>query len=138
MTLRTLLPALLLPVAASLMAAPPALPTDSVPVHVHEADASVAFSGILQAGKSPVYPAEAARLGLQGVVWIECLVDETGQVRAPGIVSPEQPMFDTAALEAVSTWRFSAPMRGDTPTYQVVRIPIHFRLKDAPGFLAHR
>jgi outer membrane biosynthesis protein TonB len=51
----------------------------------------------------PVYPPDAQRAGVQGVVIIEATVSTTGTVR-DAIVKRSIPLLDQAALDAVKQW----------------------------------
>jgi len=54
----------------------------------------------------PVYPADAQKAGVQGVVILEALIDDQGSV-ANARVLRSVPLLDAAALDAVSRWRFT-------------------------------
>jgi|SaaInlV_125m_DNA_1040241.scaffolds.fasta_scaffold136399_1 TonB family protein len=65
----------------------------------------------LVGGEGPRYPAGAKELGLEGRVMINYDVDERGQVVNARVVSSSPAgVFDQAALQAVSSWRFN-PMQ---------------------------
>lgn len=53
----------------------------------------------------PQYPEQAQAAGIEGVVLVEILIDETGQV-ADARVLRSIPLLDEAALQAVRQWRF--------------------------------
>jgi TonB family protein len=54
----------------------------------------------------PVYPADAEKARVQGVVIVETLIDDHGSV-ANARVLRSIPLLDAAALDAVSRWRFT-------------------------------
>jgi TonB family protein len=54
----------------------------------------------------PQYPREAQAAGIEGVVLVELLIDEAGQV-ADVRVLRSIPLLDDAALQAVREWRFA-------------------------------
>ena len=54
----------------------------------------------------PVYPAEAQRSGIQGVVVVEATIDAAGKVRN-AVVLRSIPALDAAALAAVRQWEFA-------------------------------
>ncbi|MEE4361492.1 MAG: energy transducer TonB [Pseudomonadales bacterium] len=67
-------------------------------------------------GSPPRYPEAARAEGLEGVVLVIYDVDPEGRVRNPRVVRAEPPaVFDAAALDAVSTWRYKPFRRGGKP-----------------------
>jgi len=54
----------------------------------------------------PVYPADAQKARVQGVVILEAIIDDQGSV-ANARVLRSVPLLDAAALDAVSRWRFT-------------------------------
>jgi TonB family protein len=81
-------------------------------------------------GEMPEYPDFARAHGIEGIVLIEALVDEKGQVFAADVISPVHPVLDKAALSAVEKWKFTPATVEGVPTMKVVRIPISFSLVD--------
>lgn len=80
-------------------------------------------------GKTPVYPLDAQRQGIEGWVDIEFLVRTDGSVHEP-IIRNAQPagVFDQAAIRAVQTWRFRPVMREGKPVEQRARLRLRFSL----------
>lgn len=65
----------------------------------------------LVSGAGPVYPAQAKAQGLQGDVVVRYNVTAQGVVVDAEVVSSNPPgIFDNAALDAVNSWRFNAPV----------------------------
>jgi periplasmic protein TonB len=57
----------------------------------------------------PAYPRAALRRGLEGSVLLEFSVDPDGNVVAPRVIeSRPRGVFDEAALEALSKWKYEA------------------------------
>jgi len=81
-------------------------------------------------GVKPVYPEEALRDGLEGLVVLEAIVDERGRVGHDiKVVRRQGHGFDEAAVAAVRQWRFRPATRDGKPI-KVRRIfPIVFRLQ---------
>jgi protein TonB len=74
---------------------------------------------------SPVYPRQARRQGLEGVVCLDVTVDDHGHVVAVAVATTSgHTVLDAAAREAVRRWRFT-PAEGDA---EQVRITIRFQL----------
>lgn len=70
----------------------------------------------LVSGTGAVYPPTARSAGIEGHVVVRYDVDVEGRVRNARVVSASPPdVFDEAALQAVSRWRFRAPERGGEP-----------------------
>ena len=62
------------------------------------------------------YPAEVRRLGIQGRVVLELVVDEDGKVVFARVVKPLDPRLDEAALAAARKLEFSPGRLGDKAT----------------------
>jgi TonB family protein len=61
----------------------------------------------LVSGTAPVYPPAAREAGMAGYVIVRYDVDAGGRVRNARVVKSEpDEVFDDAALQAVSRWRF--------------------------------
>lgn len=67
----------------------------------------------LVSGTGAIYPPQAREQGIEGHVVVRYDVDVDGRVRNVRVVSASPPeVFDEAAVQAVSRWRFRAPERG--------------------------
>jgi periplasmic protein TonB len=78
----------------------------------------------------PRYPAAARRRGAQGTVILNVHIDEQGRVADLWLFeSSGHRSLDTAAIEAVTGWRFEPGMHGDRPVAMWVRIPVRFELQ---------
>jgi TonB family protein len=89
---------------------------------------------------NPVYPDEAVKSRIQGVVVLEAVIDEMGKVQEIRTVTSAAPMLDKAATEALQQWEY-APFEMDGRCRRVMfTVTIRFRLdekkKDAMGALA--
>jgi periplasmic protein TonB len=82
-----------------------------------EADAIPVFT------PSPVYPEEAKRKGIQGIVLVRLFLEKTGAVDKAITLPPRtNPLLEDAALTAVHTWRFK-------PGVRTLEVPIEFKLE---------
>ncbi|MDH4607382.1 energy transducer TonB [Pseudomonas sp. BN102] len=79
--------------------------------------------------KPPIYPAQARRRNLQGLVLVEVRLDEAGLLREIRLLrSSGVESLDRSALDAVSAWRFRPETLNGQPVPSRVRIPIEFAL----------
>ncbi|MCE3230458.1 MAG: TonB family protein [Alphaproteobacteria bacterium] len=70
----------------------------------------------------PVYPVEARRRKIQGVVLIRLSLTETGEVDQARPIPPHSdPVLEDAALKAIHQWRFR-------PGLKILEVPIEFKL----------
>jgi len=70
----------------------------------------------LVSGTGAVYPAQARAEGVEGYVVVRSDVGVDGLVRNARVVaSSPRDVFDEAAVQAVSRWRFRPPERGGEP-----------------------
>jgi protein TonB len=76
----------------------------------------------------PVYPEEAQRAGLQGLVVLKVEIDERGRVGDVEVVRGMGHGCDEAAVAAVRQWRFRPATRNGTPIKVFHVIPFDFRL----------
>jgi protein TonB len=77
----------------------------------------------------PKYPNRARRRGLQGIVILEVLVDETGQVEELTVfTSSGHTILDRAARASVKKWLFQPGTRDGHNVKTWVRVPIRFQL----------
>lgn len=77
----------------------------------------------------PRYPAAALRASQQGWVEVEFMIEPSGEVDHVHVVA-SQPhhVFDRAAVEAVSRWRYKPALRNGQPTRVTLRRRIVFTL----------
>jgi protein TonB len=62
--------------------------------------------------KSPAYPAALRAAGIEGSVVVSLVIDKTGVVREAKVEKSTHHDFETAALEAVTQWRFEPGRKG--------------------------
>jgi TonB family protein len=94
-------------------------------------EAAVAIGGLdvpLRAvsSMSPNYPTSFAKVGTVGSATIEFIVNDTGWVALPRVVSASEAEFGAAAVQAVSTWRFEPPTKNGRIANALARIVIEF------------
>ncbi|MGA2189639.1 MAG: TonB family protein [Steroidobacteraceae bacterium] len=78
---------------------------------------------------TPVYPSGAAQSKTEGWVELDFTVAETGAVEDIAVHAANPPgVFDTAAIGALSQWRYQPVLRADKPAAQRARIRIRFAL----------
>lgn len=75
----------------------------------------------------PVYPALARQTFLSGVVVIEAIIDEHGDVTAMRVVSGH-PLLIPSALAAVSKRKYEPTILDGQPTPIDLRVEITFRM----------
>jgi protein TonB len=99
------------------------------------------FDGIVRSGDldhtpqtryqaAPQYPFEAKREGRTGAVTVEFVVDESGRVLEPRVVSSSDRVFEEATLRAVAKWRFDPGKRNGRVVRFRMAVPVVFNLND--------
>lgn len=78
----------------------------------------------------PVYPFEMRRAGINGKVLVEFIVDTNGDVRDARAVNSTQREFESAAIVAVSKWKFKPGRKGGKAVNTRMQVPIVFSLND--------
>jgi periplasmic protein TonB len=77
----------------------------------------------------PEYPPELRADGVEGVVRLEVLIDERGNVTVERVVSGPHPILIQNARIAVSRWQFEPPMKDGRPVRARYTQPIPFNLQ---------
>ena len=79
----------------------------------------------------PIYPALAVSAHVQGLVILEAVVDEDGQVAEVKVIRAANALLDRAATDAVRQWRYS-PLRlnGHSARF-VLTVVLTFHLDEA-------
>ncbi len=90
----------------------------------------------LISGQGPVYPPGAQSQGIEGLVVIRYDVNVAGMVENARVVrSDPAGLFDDAALAAVRSWRFNAPiMAGEAQPALNRESSVQFRLNGAQAY----
>jgi len=78
----------------------------------------------------PQYPFEMRRAGISGQVLVDFIVDTNGDVRNAYAASSTQREFESAAVQAVSKWRFRPGKRGGRTVNTHMQVPIVFSLNN--------
>ena len=80
----------------------------------------------------PEYPRLAKMTGVEGIVVLLILIDESGNVEEIEVVkSLGNTGCDEAAVKAIKQWRFAPAMRQGRPIAARVTMPVLFNLKTA-------
>jgi TonB family protein len=94
-----------------------------------EAGGSVRRPQVIESSRVlPVYPEEAQRAGLEGLVVLKVEIDEQGRVGHVEVLRSLGHGFDEAAVAAVRQWRFRPATRDGKPIKVLHVIPFDFRL----------
>jgi protein TonB len=76
----------------------------------------------------PIYPEEAQRAGLEGLVVLRATIDERGRVGDLQVLRGLGRGLDEAAVAAVRRWRFRPATRDGKPVKVVYVLSVYFRL----------
>ena len=79
----------------------------------------------------PVYPDEARKAGIEGIVVVEATTDETGHVKSVRVLR-SVPMLDQAAIDAVKQWVYEPMVINGEPKGIVFTTTVRFSL-DSEG-----
>jgi TonB family protein len=79
----------------------------------------------------PVYPEEAKKGGIEGMVLVNALVDASGKVVEAEIAKSDASVLDNAALDAIRRWTFAPAVSKEDKQIGVwVTIPVKFKLAE--------
>lgn len=86
---------------------------------------------IIVENANPVYPEQALREGIEGVVWVKVSIDSTGKVFDATIVkdSGKNAGFEEAALKAAYKTRWAPALEKGRPTAMYVTYKIEFAIR---------
>ncbi|MBI3195838.1 MAG: TonB family protein [Ignavibacteriae bacterium] len=76
----------------------------------------------------PEYPDIAKRAGVQGTVWVKCLVDKEGKVKKAVIMKSDAEIFNEPAIQAALQWVFTPAIMNNGPVAVWAAIPFRFVL----------
>lgn len=111
------------PIAAP--TAPPAPPSPPPPILQI---AEVSTAPVPRSKSMPAYPEDARKQGIEALVVVKFVVDESGQVTDVKIVKGH-PLFDDVVLAAVRSWSFDPATLEGKPVRMARMVKIPFRLK---------
>ncbi len=86
-------------------------------------------------GSPPEYTIEARKAQVQGVVILETVIDEKGNVTDVKILKGLPEGLDEAALEAVRTWKFSPAKMDGKPVPVLYVLTVNFTIEEEPKAL---
>jgi protein TonB len=76
----------------------------------------------------PVYPEEARKAGVEGIVILEVTSDQSGRVASARVLK-SVPLLDQAAIEAVKQWLYEPAIIDGKPRPVVFTVTVNFQLK---------
>jgi TonB family protein len=79
----------------------------------------------------PIYPEEARKARITGIVILEALIDKSGDVRDATVLKPLPFGLDQAALDAMRQWKFKPATLNGQPVDVVFNVTVNFKL-DTP------
>ncbi|MES1167545.1 MAG: TonB family protein [Oleiharenicola lentus] len=80
---------------------------------------------------APKFPVEMRRDGTSGLVTVNCLIDEKGNVQEPKVEKASNDAFSQPALDAIKKWKFKPAKKGGEAVALRVSIPIQFNVTDS-------
>lgn len=80
---------------------------------------------------NPKYPDIATRAGLEGTVWANVTIDETGKVTKVTITKSDAEIFNQPSIDAAMQWAFKPALKDGKPIATEVAIPFKFKMKGA-------
>jgi periplasmic protein TonB len=81
------------------------------------------------AGSPPEYPKFARDARVQGVVILEAVINERGEVGRIKVLR-SAPLLDNAAITAVQQWRYTPTLLNGVPVSVLMTITVNFTLQD--------
>ncbi|HEV8240810.1 MAG TPA: energy transducer TonB [Thermoanaerobaculia bacterium] len=81
----------------------------------------------------PVYPLAARLTGTQGVVIVEAVIDQHGEVSKVRVLKGLPHGLDDAAVEAVEQWKFAPAMLYGKPVAVYFTLTVNFRIDSRAG-----
>ncbi len=79
----------------------------------------------------PKYPDLATKAGIEGTVWTNVSIDETGKVTKVTISKSDAEIFNQVSIDAAMQWAFKPAQKDGKPIATEVSIPFRFKIKVA-------
>jgi TonB family protein len=76
----------------------------------------------------PVYPEIAMAAKVQGIVILEIMIDDQGDVNDARVLR-SVPLLDQAALDAVKQWRYTPTVLNGTPVPVIMTVTVNFTVR---------
>jgi protein TonB len=76
----------------------------------------------------PIYPTDAKNSGENGEVVVTFVVDESGRVLNPRVVSSSDPIFEQPTIRAIGQWRFAPGTLHGVRVRFRMSVPVSFHL----------
>jgi TonB family protein len=76
----------------------------------------------------PIYPEEARKAGIEGIVILEAMTDEKGNIARVKVLK-SIPELDQAAINSLKQWKYEPTIIDGKPTPIVFTVTIRFQLK---------
>jgi protein TonB len=108
---------------------PPAKIPDEIPIFVWSEVMPEPIGGLAAIQQKVTYTEIAKRIGLEGKVIIEAVIDENGNVIDAKVLKRLGGGLDEESLHAVQTTRFSPGLQRGKPIRVRINIPVKFVLK---------
>jgi len=108
---------------------PPAKIPDEIPIFVWSEVMPEPIGGLAAIQQKVTYTEIAKRIGLEGKVIIEAVIDENGNVIDAKVLKGLGGGLDEESLHAVQTTRFSPGLQRGKPIRVRINIPVKFVLK---------
>jgi periplasmic protein TonB len=77
----------------------------------------------------PSLPDSARILGIDGMVWVKCLIDTNGNVKKAAIIRSTHEIFDSPAIAAILQWKFTPAILQGRKVQVWATVPLRFRGK---------
>lgn len=79
---------------------------------------------------APAYPDSARRSGIQGMTWVNLLIDEKGNVKKAEVVKTDHVIFNQPSVLAAMKWKFEPAIINGKPVATWVVLPFKYKLSD--------
>jgi protein TonB len=77
---------------------------------------------------APEYPDIARRAGVEGTVWVNCLVGKDGRVKKAIVMKSDAEIFNEPAIQAALQWLFTPALMNNGPVTVWAAVPFKFQL----------
>lgn len=79
---------------------------------------------------NPIYPEEARKAKVEGIIILEARTDEKGNIDKVRVLKSKDPYLSQAALEAVRQWKYEPFYLKGKPTPVVFTVTVRFKLRE--------
>jgi len=74
----------------------------------------------------PVYPDAVQHARIEGIVWLQLIISETGRIESVVVTRSLHPILDQCAIDAAQKWKYRPALLNRRPVRVIVNVAVRF------------